>query len=196
MQIMFFLERTVKQLMVVEWLSGKRSYDNHGFVAHVLTHQNEGAFVCMSLSNSVQSMPSWSHSHKTLKMTLHMSTVSSHIMDHCETVAPDECCKSGTVDACLSSHETTPLLLRCSRMHIPSHHHKPLCHYKCPHNNESIKSVCEGEVGMVTHATQMTTVLSSCQSHHHWVCLVFHHCHHTDTHSFVAVVHFATTFVA
>ena len=88
----------MKQLMAVEELSGKRSYDNHGFVAHGLTHQNEGVFVCMSLSNSVQSMPSWSHSHKTLMMPLHMPAVPSHIMDHCETDAPDECCVSGTVE--------------------------------------------------------------------------------------------------
>ena len=88
----------MKQLMAVEELSGKRSYDNQGFMAHGLIHQNEGAFVQMRLSLSVQNMPSLSHTHKTLKMTLHMSTVSSHIMDHCETDAPDECCVSGTVE--------------------------------------------------------------------------------------------------
>ena len=33
----------------------------------------------------------------------------------------------------------------------------------------------------IPHETQMTTVLSSCQSHHHHcVSPVFHHCHHTD----------------
>ena len=35
---------------------------------------------------------------KTLTMPLHMSAVPSHIMDNCETVAPDECCMSGTVE--------------------------------------------------------------------------------------------------
>ena len=71
-------------------------------------------------------------------------------------------------------------------MHIPSHHyHKPLRHCKCPHNNdESRESVYEEEVNVETHATQMTTVLSSCQSHHHHcVSPVFHHCRHTDMHS-------------
>ena len=95
---MFFLQRTVKQLMVVEWLSGKRSYDNHGFVAHAQIHQNESAFVQMSLSISVQTMPSWSHSHKTLTMPFHISTALSHIVNSCETAAPDECCMSGTVE--------------------------------------------------------------------------------------------------
>ena len=88
----------MKQLMVVERLSGKRSYDNHGFVAHAQIHQNESAFVRMSLSISVQSMPSWSHSHKTSMMPLHMSAVPNHIIGHCETAAPDECCVSGTVE--------------------------------------------------------------------------------------------------
>ena len=153
-------------------------------MAHGLIHQNEGAFVQMRLSLSVQNMPSLSHTHKTLVMPLHMSTVSSHIMDHCETDTPGDCCMSGTVDACLSSHETTPLLLRCSRLYIPSHHHyKQLCHCKCPHNNgASRKSVCEEEMGVVTHATQMITVLSSCQSHHHCVYLVFHNYYQTETH--------------
>ena len=83
--------------MVVERLSGKRSYDNHGFVAHAQIHQNESAFVCMRFEPFFPEHAIMV-THKTLTMPLCMSPVPSHIMYHCETVAPDECCMSGTVD--------------------------------------------------------------------------------------------------
>ena len=94
---MFFLQRTVKQLMVVEWLSGKRSYDNHGFVAHAQIHQNESAFVCMRFEPFFPEHAIMV-THKTLTMPFHISTALSHIVNSCETAAPDECCMSGTVD--------------------------------------------------------------------------------------------------
>ena len=159
---MFFLERTVKQLMMVEWLSGRCSCDDNGFVTHVQIHQNEGVFVWMRFEPFCPEHAIMvTLTQNTQDDFAHVQCSKSHcgpLWDCCTWWVLHEWHSWGT---CLSTHGTTPLLLRYSRMHIPSHHYKPLCHCKCLHNHgESKERVCEEGVGVGTHATQKTTVLS------------------------------------